>query len=165
MTNRALQSELPGLIGRFLLLLFFLLLTYPIGPLLLARLAAPRLTAGSGDGPEAETRLLEIVSPLNGFTEGPKQIPRPGDPPKPDDSWVRPGERLIHVPNAPEGSYPMVEGVDGRLYQLSPGGGRHPVDGEVLMRWAAERDGLETELIQEDADGTRELVKLRRWYR
>jgi hypothetical protein len=125
MTDRSPQSELLGLLGRFLLLLFFLLLTYPMGFLLLARLAAPRLTAEGGEGPGVATQLLEIVGPLDDFTEGPKPIPRPDEPAKADDSWARPGERLIVAPDAPEGSWPMVEGLDGRLYQLTPSG-RHP---------------------------------------
>ncbi len=54
----------------------------------------------------------------------------------------------------------MVEGVDGRLYQLTPSG-RHPVDDSVLSRWAAERHGLETELLRQDADGKWERFNLR----
>ena len=163
MTDRSRQSELLGLLLRFLLFLALLVLTFPTGLSLFLRLAAPRLASGDATG--AGDRSIEIISPLDGFTGPPKPIIRPDEPTKPDDSSLRHGERLIITPNAPEGSYPMVEGVDGRLYQLSPGGGRHPVDDGVLMRWAAERDGLETELIREDADGKRELVKLRKWYR
>jgi hypothetical protein len=76
----------------------------------------------NGHHPLTDNR--ELLAPLDPFTMGTV----PAEPAKSDDPWLRPGERLIVAPDAPEGSYPMVEGADGRLYQLSPGGGRHPVD-------------------------------------
>jgi hypothetical protein len=165
MTDRSVQSQLLALLVRFLLCLALLVLTFPTGLSLFLRLAAPRLTSGDATEARAGDRSIEIISPLDGFTGLPKPTIRPDEPTRPDDSSLRRGERWIVAPNAPAGSYPMVEGVAGRLYQLTPGGGRHPVDVGELMRWAAERDGLETELIQEDADGKREPVKLRRWFR
>jgi hypothetical protein len=145
MSKKSVQSELLGLLGRFLLFVALLRLTYPWGLRMFLHLAAPGLVAGDADGENAT------------------RVPTEGDKP-PGDSWAGPGERLVVVPDASDGSWPMVEGVDGRLYQITPGG-RHPVDEGALMKWAAERAGLETELLRRDADGKWEAVKVRTWLR
>jgi hypothetical protein len=71
-----------------------------------------------------------VVRPLDDFIGSPKP-PDPAAASKPDESWALPGESLIVAPNAPEGSWPMVEGRDGRLYQLTPSGRRPLRDAEL----------------------------------
>jgi hypothetical protein len=143
MSKKSLQSELLGLLGRFLLFVALLRLTYPWGLRMFLHLASPGLVSRDADGENA----------ARGSSEGDK--PR-------GDSWAGSGERLVVVPDASDGSWPMVEGVDGRLYQITPGG-RHPVDEGVLMKWAEERAGLETELLRQGADGKWQAVKVRTW--
>lgn len=109
-------------------------------------------------------REQEIVRPFHDFLGPPRTIARPTVSPMPGDPWgLRPGEHLVETPDAPEGAWPMVEGLDGRLYQLGPGGMRHPVADRALMDWAAKHDGFDSELLRQDADGKREMVKLGRY--
>lgn len=131
MSKKSPQSELLGLLGRFLLFVALLRLTYPWGLQMFLHLAAPGLVAGDVDG----------ENPNAGSNDGTKP---------PDDSWVGPGERLVDTPDPPNGSWPMVEGVDGRLYQLTPGG-RHPVDPRAIANWAAQNPGKQ--FLAKDADG------------
>jgi hypothetical protein len=161
MTDRSVQSELLGLLGRILLLIALLVLTFPTGLSLFLRLAGPRLTSGDSTGAGAGDRSIEIIGPLDGFTGSPRPITRPEEPLKPDDSWARPGERLIVAPDAPEGSWPMVEGLDGRLYQLTPSG-RHPVD-DIDVPRRLQDDGFERRLFKRDADGRFSPEVQRRW--
>jgi hypothetical protein len=96
-----------------------------------------------------------VVRPLDNFIGSPKP-PDPAAASKPDDSWALPGESLIVAPNAPEGSFPMVEGTDGRLYQLTPSTRRPLSDAEIrkvceLLRLG----GLERRPYRPDADGER----------
>jgi hypothetical protein len=161
MTDRSSQSELLGLLGRFLLLLALLVLTFPTGLNLFLRLAAPRLTSGDSAGAGSGDRSIEIISPLDGFTGPPRPITRPEEPLQPGDSWARPGESLIVALDAPEGSWPMVEGLDGRLYQLTPSG-RHPVD-NIDLPGRLPDDGFERRLFKQDADGRFRPDVQRRW--
>lgn len=125
MTDRSPQSQILGHLGRLPVFVALLVLTFPTGLGVLLRLAGPGLTSGDTTGARAGGRSIEIVSPLDGFTGPPKVITRPEEPLKPDDSRARPGERLIVAPDSPEGSWPMVEGPDGRQYRLIPSG-RYP---------------------------------------
>jgi hypothetical protein len=115
------------------------------------------------DGQHPLTDNRELLAPLDPLTSGTvpaeppsatevRPVTAPGEPAKSDDPWLRSGERLIVAADAPEGSYPMVKGVDGRLYQLTPGGGRHPVDKIDLPSRLSESE-FEGRLFKWDADG------------
>jgi hypothetical protein len=100
----------------------------------------------NGHHPLTDNR--ELLAPLDPLTSGPV----PAQPERSDEPWLRPGERLIEAADAPEGSYPMVEGVDGRRYQLTPGGGRHPVDNIDLPSRLSNSE-FEGRLLKWGADG------------
>jgi hypothetical protein len=120
MKSKSAAAEMLTVAFSFLVFLF--LLSMDIGPFLRSFGGRTGLNEGR-----------ELVKPLDGFTGPARQDPRlvAGGPKKsatkqkgPDDSWTLPGEHLVVTPEDPKGSFPMVEGRDGRLYQTGPDGSR-----------------------------------------
>jgi len=81
MNDRSRSAELLALLGRFLLFLFLMRLAYPTGLGLFLRMAAPRLSSEGTPEARDESRSIEIIKPLDGFTGPARPLVKGGQQP------------------------------------------------------------------------------------